>query len=126
VKQKVVLFSGGGGLVSTIGDYSKFGQMLLNGGELNGNRVLQESTVQLIMSDQKPSSVAYDERFGYGLGGQVNYETGEYSWGGAASTAFVADPENDLVFFAFTQYTPFMGVPFATEYGEVVRKALVE
>ena len=45
VKKKVLLFSGGGGMVSTIGDYGKFGQMLLNGGELNGVRIMEESTV---------------------------------------------------------------------------------
>ncbi len=78
VRQKVTLFSGGGGLVSTIGDYGKFGQMLLNGGELNGVRVLQESTVNLIMSTQMPSEVAYEEGFRYGLGGHVNQTTGEY------------------------------------------------
>ncbi|TFH22902.1 MAG: class A beta-lactamase-related serine hydrolase, partial [Bacteroidia bacterium] len=90
VKQKVTLFSGGGGLVSTIGDYGKFGQMLLNGGELNGVRVLEESTVKMIMRDQMPSTTKFSEGMGYGLGGQVNLETGEYGWSGAAATFFVA------------------------------------
>ena len=126
VKQEVVLFSGGGGLVSTIGDYSLFGQMLLNGGELNGERVLQESTVKMIMSNQMPSTATFEEGFGYGLGGSVSETTGEYSWGGMASTLFVADPENNMVVLAFTQYIPYMGVPFATEFKEMVRKALVK
>jgi CubicO group peptidase (beta-lactamase class C family) len=126
VKQKVTLFSGGGGLVSTIGDYGKFGQMLLNGGELNGVRVLQASTVEMIMSDQMPSTTTYGEGMGYGLGGQVNLETGEYGWTGMASTFFVADPKNKMVGLAFTQYIPHMGVPFAYEYWELVRKAIVE
>lgn len=126
VKQKVVLFSGGGGLVSTIGDYSLFGQMLLNGGELNGIRVLEESTVKMIMSNQMPSTASFEEGYGYGLGGSVSNTTGEYSWGGMASTLFVADPVNNMVVLAFTQYIPFMGVPFASEYHELVRKALVE
>jgi len=43
-----------------------------------------------------------------------------------ASTLFVADPVNDMVILAFTQYIPFMGEPFATEFHELVRKALVE
>jgi len=124
VMQKVTLFSGGGGLVSTIGDYGKFGQMLLNGGELNDTRVLEESTVKLIMSDQMPSTASFEEGMGYGLGGSVNLLTSEYSWGGMASTLFVADPVNDMVILAFTQYIPFMGVPFASEYHELVRKAL--
>lgn len=126
VKQKVTVFSGGGGLVSTIGDYGKFGQMLLNGGELNGVRVLEESTVKMIMSDQMPSTTTYGEGMGYGLGGKVNLETGEYGWTGMASTFFVADPENNMVGLAFSQYIPHMGIPFAYEYWGLVRKAMVD
>jgi len=126
VMQKVTLFSGGGGLVSTIGDYGKFGQMLLNGGELNGVRVLEESTVKMIMSDQMPSTATFEEGMGYGLGGSVSEANGEYSWGGMASTLFVADPENEMVILAFTQYIPFMGVPYATEFKDLVQKAVVE
>jgi len=59
VKKKVTLFSGGGGLVSTLDDYAKFGQMLLNGGTLNGVRILEGSTVDIIMSDQMPEDVEY-------------------------------------------------------------------
>jgi CubicO group peptidase (beta-lactamase class C family) len=126
VKQKVTLFSGGGGLVSTIDDYGRFGQMLINGGELDGVRILKESTVNMIMSAQMPETVSYEEGFRYGLGGQVNISTGEYSWSGMASTDFVADPANKMVILAFTQYIPFMEVPFAAEYREMVRKALVK
>jgi CubicO group peptidase (beta-lactamase class C family) len=125
VKKKVTLFSGGGGLVSTIGDYGKFGQMLLGGGVFNGVRILQESTVDLIMSDQLPPGVDYQEGAGYGLGGSVDKNTSEYSWSGMASTHFVADPINDMIILAFTQYIPFMGVPYATEYHDIVRKALM-
>ena len=126
VKQKVTLFSGGGGMVSTLGDYGRFGQMLLNGGELDGVRVLQESTVYLIMSAQMPSEISYREGFRYGLGGHVNQTTGEYQWSGMASTDFIADPNNNMVLLAFTQYIPFMEVPFAAEYRTLVRKALVQ
>jgi CubicO group peptidase (beta-lactamase class C family) len=124
VKENVTLFSGGVGLVSTLSDYMKFGEMLLNGGELNGTRILQESTVRLIMSDQMPEAVEYDG--GYGLGGYVNLETGAYGLSGAASTDFVADPSNNMVILCFTQYIPFMGVPFADEYKEMVWNALQE
>ena len=126
VKGKVTLFSGGGGLVSTLADYGRFGQMLLNGGELDGVRVLEESTVRLIMSDQMPAAVSYTEGFRYGLGGHVNTSTGEYGWSGAASTDFVADPKNNMVVLAFTQYIPFMEVPFAAEYRTMVRNAILE
>ena len=126
VKQKVTLFSGGGGLVSTLADYGRFGQMLLNGGELDGVRVLKESTVKMIMSDQMPAHITYEEGFRYGLGGQVNQATGEYGWSGMASTDFKADPKNNLVLLSFTQYIPFMEVPFAAEYHALVRKAIVQ
>jgi CubicO group peptidase (beta-lactamase class C family) len=124
VREKVTLFSGGGGLVSTLTDYAKFGEMLLNGGELNGVRILQESTVKLIMSDQMPEAVEYEG--GYGLGGYVNLENGAYGWSGAASTDFVADPSNNMVILSFTQYTPFMGIPFAEEYKQLVLDAIIE
>lgn len=126
VMQDVTLFSGGGGLVSTIGDYGKFGQMLLNGGELDGVRILEESTVKMIMSDQMPPTATFEEGMGYGLGGSVSKANGEYSWGGMASTLFVADPENKMVILAFTQYIPFMGVPYATEFKDLVQKAVLQ
>jgi len=119
------IFSGGGGLVSTIGDYARFGQMLLNGGELDGVRVLEESTVKLIMTDQMPSTASYHKGMGYGLGGQVNMKTGEYSWSGMAATYFVLDPENEMMVLAFTQYVPNSKYKFADEYMALVREALV-
>jgi CubicO group peptidase (beta-lactamase class C family) len=124
VKKKVTFFSGGGGMVSTLSDYSRFGQMLLNGGELNGVRVLQESTVKLIMSDQMPEAVDYDG--GYGLGGYVNLDDGSYGWSGAASTDFVANPSRNMVILSFTQYVPFMEVPFADRYKQMVWNALID
>ena len=124
VKQKVTLFSGGGGMVSTISDYSKFGQMLLNGGKLKGVRILQESTVKLIMSDQMPEAVPYDG--GYGLGGYVNLKDGSYGWSGAASTDFVVNPSNNMMILSFTQYVPFMGIPFADQYKRMVWNAVLK
>ena len=112
--------------VQFLADYGKFGQMLLNGGELDGVRVLEESTVAMIMSDQKPSAVFFEEDRTYGLGGYVNLTTGEYGWSGMASTDFNADPKNNMVILSFTQYIPFMGVPYAAEYSDLVRNALVE
>ena len=55
-KKPAIIFSGGGGLVGTIGDYARFCSMLRNGGELDGVRILEESSVQLIMSNQKPET----------------------------------------------------------------------
>ncbi len=56
----------------------------------------------------------------------MDLETGAYGWSGAASTDFVADPSNNIIILSFTQYTPFMGVPFAEEYKEMIWDALVE
>lgn len=126
VKQKVKLFSGGGGLVSTIGDYGRFGQMFLNGGELNGVRVLKESTVKLIMSDQMPATASVWDGYGHGLGGVVNEETGEYSWSGMAATYFWVSPKNNMVVLAFTQYVPNTQYKFAEEYHLRVKEALVD
>jgi len=126
VKKKVLLFSGGGGMVSTIGDYGKFGQMLLNGGELNRIRILEESTVKMITSDQYPKTASTEKFASYGLGGYVNLETGRYGWSGAASTDFVLDIKNNMVILTFTQYTPFMGEPFVKDFKELVEKAVLD
>ncbi|MCK3685263.1 serine hydrolase domain-containing protein [Maribellus sp. YY47] len=122
-KRKPVLFSGGGGGVSTIDDYSRFGRMLINGGELDGVRVLQESTVKMIMSNQLPEGVDYNNGGQYGLGGSVDSKTGRYGWSGAASTHFVADPENKMVILALTQLMPF-DISYATQFVDDVENAI--
>jgi len=120
--------SGGGGLVSTTGDYLRFCQMMLNGGELNGTRILGRKTVELMTSNHLPpgrdlQSVAqpggYGEvgfpGMGFGLtvavagtpaATQVIGSAGEYMWGGAASTIFWIDPKEDLVVTFMTQLIP--------------------
>lgn len=124
-KIKPLLFSGGGGMVSTIEDYSRFGRMLLNGGELDGVRILQESTVEMIMSNQLPEGVVYENGGYYGLGGSVDSETGRYGWSGAASTHFVADPGNDMVILALTQLMPF-NISYAIQFVNDVENAIVK
>lgn len=124
-KSKPALFSGGGGMVSTVEDYSRFGRMLINGGELEGVRILQESTVEMIMSNQLPEGVVYENGGYYGLGGSVDSETGRYGWSGAASTHFVADPENDMVILALTQLMPF-NISYAIQFVNDVEDAIVK
>ncbi|MDT8401345.1 MAG: serine hydrolase domain-containing protein [Bacteroidales bacterium] len=124
-KQPAIHFSGGGGLVSTVDDYARFARMLLNGGELDGTRILEQATVDLIMSDQLPGEVAYNKAYGYGLGGQVDINTGSYSWGGAASTNFVVDPSQTMIILAFTQFMP-SDYSYFGEYVEIVRKAIIK
>ena len=118
-----VHFSGGGGLVSTAGDYLKFCSMLLNGGQLDGVRILEESTVDLIMSNQLPAGASYREGYGYGLAGAVNLKSGEYSWAGAAATNFWIDPSNNMVIMAYTQLMP-SDHRYAYEFRDIVLRAL--
>ena len=124
-KSNPAFFSGGGGLVSTIDDYSRFGRMLINGGELDGVRILKESTVKMIMSNQLPEGVNYENGGGYGLGGSVSKENGRYGWSGAASTHFVADPANSMVILGFTQLMPF-DISYAVQFVNQVEKSLIK
>lgn len=107
--------SGGAGLVSTASDYMRFGQMLLNGGELDGIRILAPLTVDLMHRDQTPKAMAessLDQRgTAFGLDFAVildpveaeSYSKGEYYWGGAAGTWFWVDPVEDIVFVGMIQ-----------------------
>jgi CubicO group peptidase (beta-lactamase class C family) len=115
--------SGGGGMVSTAQDYLRFAQMLLNGGELNGVRILAPSSVQLMTSNHLPPSLMTGEfsigyermRPGMGWGYDCAVFTdpaeadeivgkGTFYWLGAADTWFWVDPANDLIFVGMTQH----------------------
>jgi CubicO group peptidase (beta-lactamase class C family) len=100
--------SGGGGLVSTTMDYARFAQMLLNGGSLNGKRLVSPKTVAFMTADHLGSGVASGPGpgYGFGLGFAVRKDAGlsalpgsvgEYYWGGAAGTYFWIDPREDLI-----------------------------
>ncbi len=106
--------SGGGGLVSTTDDYMRFCQMLLNGGELDGVRLLAPLTVELMHRNHLPRD--YPEmRAGGGTGFGLDFavvmdpvaadsiSAGEYYWGGAAGTWFWIDPKEDLIFVGMIQ-----------------------
>jgi CubicO group peptidase (beta-lactamase class C family) len=101
---KPKLLSGGGGLVSTARDYLRFCQMMLNGGELDGKRLLRKETVKSMSRNQLPKE-AQTPGFGFGLGFAVDAQ-GEYSWGGAASTHFWIAPRPELTVVALEQYMP--------------------
>ena len=110
-----VFESGGGGLVSTAMDYMRFSQMLLNGGELDGVRILAPLTVDLMHRDQTPASMdgsilgARGTSFGLDFAiiedpvEAEGYSTGEYYWGGAAGTWFWIDPVESLIFVGMIQ-----------------------
>jgi CubicO group peptidase (beta-lactamase class C family) len=109
--------SGGGGLVSTAGDYFKFCQMMLNGGELDGLRILSRKTVEL-MTRSHLGDVPMGwgmKGFGFGLGFLIYPDPlltdglaseGTYSWGGAASTSFWIDPVEELIGILMIQIRP--------------------
>lgn len=116
--------SGAGGLYSTAADYLRFARMLANGGELDGIRLLQPSTVDQMMQDQLvrfDPPVAYPEAGeGFGLGGYVVTDTakttrpgsqGQFGWSGAASTWFTIDRGRRLVIVLMSQHLPTDGAP---------------
>lgn len=118
------MLSGGGGLLSTPGDYLRFGQMLLNGGELEGHRVLKRETVDLMLQNQLPAGLLPitiapgwppgQSGFGYGGAVRVDADTsvagslGMFRWAGYGTTFFWVDPRADLIAMVWTQYTPVM------------------
>jgi CubicO group peptidase (beta-lactamase class C family) len=107
--EPVTFFSGGGGLVSTAMDYMRFCQMLLNGGELGGVRILAPRTVDLMNQNQLPEGIEGPGGSDFGLDfavvntGRDGSSLGEYSWGGMAGTWFWIDPVEDLVFVGMRQ-----------------------
>ena len=116
--------SGGAGMVGTIGDYARFAQMLLNGGELDGRRYLKPDTIALMASDRigPETRIARDQIYfpgdtsGFGLGFAVrtavpantSWPLGEYRWDGAAGTFFFIDPRDDM-FAVFMVQLPMQG-----------------
>jgi CubicO group peptidase (beta-lactamase class C family) len=113
----VTYFSGGAGLVSTARDYVRFAQMLLNGGELDGVRLLSRKTVELMTAshtiDIGPSAVSSGYGFGYGfsvreslgLSSRIGSE-GTYTWSGIFGTYFWVDPKEQLVGVLMLQLLP--------------------
>lgn len=125
-KQPVTLFSGGGGLVSTIDDYARFCKMLLNNGELDGARILEPETVKMIMSNQLPETASYENgSMGFGLAGAVDFETGEYSWAGAATTNFWINPKDQLIIITATQIMP-SNYKYANEFKSIIDNTLTK
>jgi CubicO group peptidase (beta-lactamase class C family) len=122
-KKPVTLFSGGGGLVSTLNDYLTFCKMLLNNGELDGVRIITESAAKMIMTNQLPEGIIYAEKKGYGLAGEVNLETGVYGWAGAASTKFWIDPRNKMIAIFGTQLMP-ADFSYADQFYKIVNGAV--
>ena len=141
-------FSGGGGLLSTAPDYFRFTSMLQNMGELDGVRILGRKTVELMTMNHLPggqdlTDLAQAGMFtetayagvGFGLGfsvqqsparAQILGSTGEFAWGGAASTAFWIDPAEDLIVIFMTQLMPSSSYPLRRELRVLTYASLVD
>ncbi len=107
-------FSGGAGLISTARDYARFLQLMLNGGELDGVRLLSRPTVELMTSNHL-RGLSFTEGQGFGLGFAVLTDlgargtpgsVGEYGWGGAYHSTYWVDPKEQMVVVYLTQLIP--------------------
>ena len=137
--------SGAGGLVSTTSDYLAFCQMLVNGGQRDGRRVLGRKTLELMTQNHLPGGAtladlsvggfgeAGFDGVGFGLGFAVGQgpvatamagSASDFYWGGAASTAFWIDPAEDLFAIFMTQLLPSMAYPFRAQLRALVYQAI--
>ncbi|CAM01518.1 CubicO group peptidase (beta-lactamase class C family) [Saccharopolyspora erythraea NRRL 2338] len=141
------VLAGGQGLVSTARDYHRFQQMLLRGGELDGARVIGSRTLRYMTRNHLPGGVDLESIAlgsfsevanagkGFGLGfaviddpaaAKVLSSAGEFSWGGAASTAFWVDPAEELTVLFLTQLLPSSTHPIRPQLHQLVYQALVD
>jgi CubicO group peptidase (beta-lactamase class C family) len=139
-------YSGGGGLVSTMGDYCRFCQMLMDGGILGQTRLLSPKTIEYMRLNQLPNgadlaamgqavwSETNYEGIGFGIGWAVVIDpvkanivasVGEHHWGGAASTFFWLDPKEELFVVFLTQLLPSSTYPLRRELRAQVYQALL-
>jgi CubicO group peptidase (beta-lactamase class C family) len=130
---------GAGGVLSTMADYTRFAQMLLNGGELDGVRILGRKTVELMTSSHTGDIVpdVTGPGFGFGMGvgiykggGDVPImrSIGTYGWSGAAGTTYFADPKEDLICVCFSQvlmHKVMVGNTYQEEFERLVYQALL-
>jgi CubicO group peptidase (beta-lactamase class C family) len=141
------LFSGGGGLVSTLTDYHRFTQFLLREGELHGVRLLGSRTLRYMTRNHLPGGADLEtfgrplfaetpyDGVGFGLGFSVTMDpvatrmlgsAGEFAWGGAASTTFWVDPAEQLTVVFLTQLLPSSTYPIRPQLRQLVYSALVD
>ena len=126
-------FSGGAGLLSTATDYARFLQMVINGGELDGVRILSPKTVEL-MASSHTGTLFNEGRTGFGLGFEVvehlgrsgeHGSVGLLSWGGAYHTDFWADPKEQVVAVLMEQLLPSGGSDLHGKFRALVYQAIV-
>lgn len=127
-------FSGGAGLVSTARNYGIFLQMILNGGELNGTRILSRKSVEL-MTKNHIGDIEYGAGRGFGLGFEIITDLGEYGqpgskdaygWGGAYHSTYWADEKENLVVVYLTQLIPAGGLDDSSKLRALIYQAIVD
>ncbi|MFC1490189.1 serine hydrolase domain-containing protein [Candidatus Latescibacterota bacterium] len=125
-------FSGGAGLCSTALDYARFCQMMLNGGELDGVRLISRKTVELMISDHVGDS---DENTAFGYGFSIDGiksqlheigSVGKYGWGGYYFTRFFIDPEEDLIGVFMAQLKPRGTVDLREKVYNVIYQSIID
>lgn len=142
---RVTLYSGGGGLVSTLDDYMRFGEMIRRGGALDDVRLLSPRTVRFMRQNHLEGDIAsmgaasFAEMpmtgMGFGIGGATVLEPararipssrGDFGWGGMASTYFWTDPVEGLSVVYFTQLIPSSSYPNRAELKALIHGALLD
>ena len=133
--------AGGAGSAGTAGDYARFAQMLLNGGQLEGTRLLSPTTVAFMSADHLGTMKivplgGVGTGYGFGLGFAVRKDAGiaglsgpvgEYRWGGAAGTGFWIDPKDEMISVLMTQGAPGPARGYTSAlFRQMVRQAIVE
>ena len=132
-----VYFSGAGGLVSTARDYFRFHQMMLNGGELDGVRLLSRKTIELMTANHTGDYGIWlaGPGYGFGLGYAVVTDLGpsgtprsegSYYWGGAFGTIFWVDPSEDLIGIMLTQVRPYTHLRIREDLATLTYQAIVD
>lgn len=133
VKGARTYFAGGAGLTSTVYDYALFLQMYLNGGQMNGYRLLSRTTVNTILSGQIPHLRQYDDTdlgLAFGLvnergaakGGKGSY--GTFEWGGYFNTTYFADPQEGIIGLIFKQTAEIPGESSSTRFKILVNQSI--
>jgi CubicO group peptidase (beta-lactamase class C family) len=138
-KKPAVMLMGGAGLTSTAMDYARFYQMLLNGGTLDGQRILSRKSVELMSADHLgdlprvgpllPVGFGFGLTFAVNLGPGKNGITGtegEYYWGGAAGTRFWIDPKEQMFGIFLVQILPHTGLTYGTDFKQLAYQAIAE
>ena len=130
-------FSGAGGLVSTARDYFRFHQMMLNGGELDGARILSRKTVELMTANHTGDKGIWlaGPGYGFGLGYAVVTDLGpsgtprsegSYYWGGAFGTIFWVDPSEELIGILMEQVRPYTHLNVRPDLATMTYQAIVD